>query len=306
MQSLADIKAILESQGLRPSKSLGQNFLIEPAHVQRLLAAAAEAGVGDGALVLEVGPGTGVLTDELLGRGCTVVACELDGGLAAMLRERYAAPAAAGRFRLIEGDCLDGKHDVNSEVLAALGPRSFFLVANLPYGAASPLMIALATRHCPTLSGASGSDGVCLGQFVTIQREVAERLRAKSGTRDYGEMGVLVQAMCEVKRIAILPPGCFWPPPKIDSEMVSIIPRAQPLTDDPAALSRLCRMLFTQRRKQIGSILAREAPQLVRSLPEDVTPTMRPEELSITSLIALAWALKNQGPADAGPRHLPN
>lgn len=276
VQSLSSIKSLLESRGLRPNKALGQNFLIEPAHIQRLIEA---AGVHADDLVVEVGPGTGVLTDALLERGCTVVACELDRGLADVLRERLSDYARRGRFTLIEGDCLASKHEINAALLLALNGRPFKLVANLPYGAASPLIIALATRHSE-----------CLGQFVTIQREVADRLRAKPGTRDYGEMGVLVQAMCEVKRIALLPPGCFWPPPKVESEMVAIVPRATAMTADPGALSRLCRVLFTHRRKQLGAILAKELGARV-DLPADLDATARPESLTIEQLIRLAEQL---------------
>lgn len=274
MQSLSDIKELLDSYGLRPSRSLGQNFLIDASHVMRLVEA---SGVRAGDVVLEVGPGTGVLTDVLLERGCRVVACELDRGLAALLRDRYAAHAERGVFTLIEGDCLSSKHALNPAIIEAIGAREFRLVANLPYGAASPLMILLATEFAG-----------CVGQFVTIQREVAERLRAEPGTRDYGEMGVLVQAMCEVKRIASLPPGCFWPSPKVTSEMVAVTPRVKPLTDDAAYLSRLCRMLFTQRRKQVGTILAREAPELLSRLPEGVDRTKRPEELTVTQLVEMS------------------
>lgn len=284
MQSLTSIKELLDSRGLRPSKALGQNFLIEPAHILRLVDA---SGVFAGDLVLEVGPGTGVLTDVLLERGCRVVACELDRGLADLLRDRYAEQSDRGTFTLIEGDCLASKHEVNPSVIEGLDGQAFRLVANLPYGAASPLMIALATQFHPAVRGGVGVAS-CLGQFVTIQREVAERLRAAPGTKDYGEMGVLVQAMCEVKRIAMLAPGCFWPPPKVTSEMVAVTPRSEPLTKDVQALSRLCRMLFTHRRKQIGTTLAREAPALLEQLPVGVDRMMRPEELTVEQLVAMS------------------
>ncbi len=282
MQSLADIKSALEIRGLRPSRALGQNFLIEPAHVTRLVDA---SGVAAGDLVLEVGPGTGVLTDVLLERGCKVVACELDRGLADLLRERYAAQASRGEFTLVEGDCLQGKHGINTALVEALGTTPFKLVANLPYNAASPLMILLATRAHPALARELAP---CLGQYVTIQREVAERLRAGVGTRDYGEMGVLVQAMCEVRRIALLAPGCFWPPPKIESEMVAIVPRGVPATSDPERLARLCRTLFTQRRKQIGSILRSADPALLAALPPEILPMARPEALTVDQLVELS------------------
>lgn len=286
MQTLGQIKRLLEERGLRPSKALGQNFLCDHNLIRRLVDAAA---VGDGDVVLEIGPGTGALTEELLERGCRVVACELDRGLADLLRERFGG-ATDGRFVLIEGDCLAGKHALNPAIIGALGGRAFKLVANLPYGAASPLMVTLATEH-PPKPRASDAKPACLGQFVTIQREVAERLRAGPGSKDYGELGVLVQAMCEVRRLAVLPPGCFWPQPKVTSEMVAISPRAQALTGDPARLSEVCRLLFTQRRKQLGSILARAGLDEGLTLPEGVERTMRPEQLTIERLVALGRLL---------------
>jgi 16S rRNA (adenine1518-N6/adenine1519-N6)-dimethyltransferase len=151
-------------------------------------------------------------------------------------------------------------------------------------------MIALATTFHPARTPGTPR---CLGQFVTIQREVAERLRAAPGSRDYGEMGVLVQAMAQVRRLAVLPPGCFWPPPKVDSEMVSITPRAEPLTDDPASLAALCRILFTHRRKQLGGVLAKHAPALLDALPPGVTATVRAEHLTVPQLVEMAHAWKN-------------
>jgi 16S rRNA (adenine1518-N6/adenine1519-N6)-dimethyltransferase len=284
VQSASSIKSLLESRGLRPNRSLGQNFLVEPAHIRRLIDA---SGAGGGDAVLEVGPGTGALTDELLARGCEVVACELDAGLAALLRERFAPASASGAFVLMHGDCLEGKRGLNREVIGALRGRPFRLVANLPYNAASPLMIELATAHHPARAAGRGLPP-CLGQFVTIQREVADRLRAAPGTRDYSEMSVMVQAMAQVRRIAVLPPGCFWPPPKVESEMVSILPRAEPASCDPARLSRLCRLLFTQRRKQIGTILSRAGLDDALTLPSGVQPTMRPEALDIGQLVELS------------------
>jgi len=251
---------------MSPRHSLGQNFLIDQNLVKRLVDA---SGVTAGDLVLEVGPGTGVLTDELLARGVQVIACELDDGLAALLRERFVGKSA---FTLIEGDCLSGKRDINPDILRAVGDRRFKLVANLPYAAASPLMGTLATEHPQ-----------CTAMFVTIQREVGERLRAKPGTKEYGELGIVVQALAEVERVAVLPPECFWPRPKVTSEMVAIRRRVAPLIDDPERLMQLCRALFAKRRKQIGTILGRSF-----ALPTDIQPTQRPEELSVEQLVRLA------------------
>src|SRR6186713_2406397 len=114
MQTLAQIRELLESRGLAPRKSLGQNFLIDHNLIRKLVDA---SGAAAGDLVLEVGPGTGALTEELLDRGCRVIACELDRGLAELLRERFAATAGSGRFTLIEGDCLASKRALADELV---------------------------------------------------------------------------------------------------------------------------------------------------------------------------------------------
>ena len=272
MQTLAEIRAALAVAGLAPNRSLGQNFLIDHNLLRRLVD---DAGVGTGDLVLEVGPGTGALTDELLERGCEVVACEIDRGLADLLEARYRDERAGGRFTLVRGDCLARKSEINPELTGALAGRPFRLVANLPYGAASPLMVALATGAAP-----------CLGQHATIQKEVAERLRAEPGSRDYGELTVMIGALCDVRRVATLGPECFWPRPKVTSEMVAITPRPGAAASvDPARLGAVCRRLFTRRRKQIGSTLGRDFP-----FPEGVDPSARPESLPIDRFVALAEA----------------
>lgn len=264
MQTLSEIRFLLESRGLSPRHALGQNFLIDHNLIRKLVDA---SGVGPGDCVLEIGPGTGTMTEELLERGCEVVACELDPGLAGLLAETLGS-----RIALIRGDCLASKSALNPEIVASLRGRPFTLVSNLPYGAASPLMVTLLARHPE-----------CRGLFVTIQKEVAERLRASPGTKDYGELGVIAQAMAHIERIAALPGACFWPRPKVDSEMVSVRRRTQPLTRDPDALSRMCRALFTKRRKQLGAILGREFP-----FPEGVDPTARPEQLTVEQIESLA------------------
>jgi 16S rRNA (adenine1518-N6/adenine1519-N6)-dimethyltransferase len=266
VQTLSHIKELLAARGLSPRKSLGQNFLIDQNLIRKLVDAAA---VGPGDLVLEIGPGTGALTDELLERGCTVIACELDPGLAALLRERCGANP---RFTLIEDDCLESKRALASGVLRSLDGRPFTLVANLPYNAASPLMLALLIDHPE-----------CGAMFVTVQKEVADRLAASPGTGEYGTLGIVAGAMAEVRRIAVLPPECFWPRPDVTSAMVAVTRRPAPLTDDPRRLVEFCTWVFSKRRKQLGSVLGRATPW-----PEGIDPSARAEDLTIRQLIALS------------------
>lgn len=272
MQTLGEIKALLAARGIRPKHRFGQNFLHDRHQLRKLVDAAA---VRAGDVVLEIGPGTGTLTEELLAAEATVVACEIDPDMQAILADRFAEAIGTGRLQLVRGDCLDGKRSLAAEVLSALGDRPFVLVANLPYGAASPVMAILASR-APR----------CRGQFVTVQREVADRLRAEPGGKDYGPLTVIVRLLCDVRLLDIVRPGSFWPAPEVTSAMIAIEPRhdAEPFASGELdAFERMLHELFSRRRKQLGSILGREGPW-----PEGVEPTMRPEELSPETLRALS------------------
>ncbi len=275
MQTLAEIRGLLDRHGLSPRKALGQNFLIDKNLLARLIAS---AGVGPGSVALEVGPGTGTLTRGLLDAGARVVACEMDGGLCGLLREHFAAEIAGARLALIEGDCLGPGKRLNAEAAVALGGVPFALVANLPYQAGTPLMLDLLLHHpgCGVLA-------------ATIQREVGERLTAGPGSREYGGLAIMAQALAEAEWLADLPPECFWPRPKVESCMVVLRRRAAPRTADPDALAALCHRLFSKRRKQLGAILGRAT-----AWPAGVRAEMRPEDLTVAQAAALAAALGAQ------------
>jgi 16S rRNA (adenine1518-N6/adenine1519-N6)-dimethyltransferase len=272
VQTLAQIREMLDSRGLAPRKALGQNFLIDHNLIRKLVDA---SGVIAGDLVLEVGPGTGALTEELLSRDCHVVACELDRGLAELLRDRFGgAGSAPGSFTLVEGDCLATKRTLSDDIIRELAGRPFRLVANLPYGAGTPVMLALLVNHPE-----------CGSMHVTIQKEVADRLLAGPSSKDYGTLGVVAQAMARVERVAVLPPECFWPRPDVTSAMASITRVPQPLTRDPGALAEFCQRVFSKRRKQLGAVLGRTFPW-----PDGVRPENRVEELPVERIVALAAA----------------
>lgn len=259
MQTLAEIKSLLESRGLSPRYAFGQNFLIDHNLIRKLVDT---SGVGPGDVVLEIGPGTGTLTEELLARGSRVVAAEIDRGMVALLGERLGPNP---NFTLVEGDCLATKHDLAPALLEALGPGPFRLVANLPYAAGTPVMMAL-LADVPR----------CTALFVTIQLEVAQRLLAKPGSKDFGPLAVLAQSVAEVSLIAKLPPECFWPRPDVTSAMVGIVRRPTPLTTDARALVDFAQELFGKRRKQLGAILGRSRP-----FPPGIDPAARAESLTI-------------------------
>ena len=287
MQTISEIRALLDARGLKPKRKLGQNFLYDKNQLARLISAA-EVQAGD--LVLEVGPGTGTLTEALLEAGAEVIACEIDNDLADLIEDRLGPPDAS-RFTLIRGDCLGKSRTLNPAIIEAIAGRPFKLIANLPYQIASPLMVALLVDH-PN----------CRAQFITIQKEVADRLLATPSTKAYGPLTIITRAFAEVKKIAVLKPTCFWPPPKVDSAMVALFPspagggvrgggcasnkEALSTPEHRRAFTRFITELFTKRRKQLGTIFGRD-----RTFPEAITPDMRPEVLTILQHIALWQAM---------------
>ncbi len=287
-QTLTEIKALLAAHGLRPKHRFGQNFLHDGNHMRRILDA---AGLSAGDVVLEVGPGTGALTERLLESGARVLAVEIDADLEPLVRERVAAACPGTPFELIVGDVLAGKHELNPEVSGWLQrasaspdqeqPGDFKLIANLPYNVASPLLVNLALLDNKT--GATGAPASMSHAVVMLQKEVAGRITAPPGGKDYGPLGIVLQALYHAETAATLSPHCFWPEPKVASAVVALRRRETRLTTDAAAFSGFVHRLFAARRKQLRSILGANTPW-----PEGVDPTQRPETLSVEQIAALA------------------
>jgi 16S rRNA (adenine1518-N6/adenine1519-N6)-dimethyltransferase len=278
MQTLTEIKALLEMAGHGPKKALGQNFLIDRNLVAKLIDT---SGVGAGDLVLEVGPGTGTLTQGMLERGCRVIACELDSALSRVLRETL-GQRFPETFTLIEGDCLEGKHAMNAEVAALIGDRPFRLVANLPYHAATPLMMTLMTRHPE-----------CGGMYITIQNEVVDRFAGKPGTKAFGAISVVAQALGGVERIAKLPPECFWPRPDVTSAMMGWV-RDGSVPVDPVGwvkMGEIVQTLFQSRRKQLGKPVRQLAGGEI-DWPTGIGASDRVESLSVPKIVELARVIR--------------
>lgn len=268
-QTLREIRALLEQAGLTPQHRFGQNFLIDLNLMRKAVEASA---VGPGDWVLEVGPGTGSLTEMLLDTGAGVVVVEIDRGFQELLAARL---GERPNFTLIRGDILAGKHALNphlSDLLAASRPPRK-LVANLPYQVATPLLLNLLLQP---------------HRFerlvVTIQLEVGQRLAADANTDAYGPISVIAQSLATIRTLARLGPGAFWPPPKVDSVMLEIVPLdpGQVGIDDvPLFVDRVQRA-FQRRRKVLRQMLADLPVDLALRVFEDsgVNWNSRPESLT--------------------------
>jgi 16S rRNA (adenine1518-N6/adenine1519-N6)-dimethyltransferase len=293
VQTKKDIQAILAQIGAGPNKRLGQCFLIDLNLMRKLLE---EAALSGDETVLEVGPGTGSLTEELIERAGKVVAVELDRGFAALLRKRFTDEP---KLTLIEGDALAGKHAISPTVLEVVAPKAS-LVANLPYNIATPLVAECLLQSYHSLRG----EGVRFESLTfTVQEEVARRFVARQG-RDYGPISVMIALLSRARLGAFVPKTAFWPVPKIDSRVVRI-----DFDEDLAGrieniglLRRILEMAFTQRRKSIlATSKARNAPvhhdQLAAALQAaDIDHTARADHISPEDYLHLAKKLGGQGP----------
>ncbi len=289
MQNKMEIRGLLISAGMRPNRSLGQHFLID-LNLMRLLLTTANITGDD--VVLEVGCGSGSLTQELAERAAVVIAIEIDSALAEIAKSQLADKK---NVQIINADILQKKSAINPVIIKLIKSLQkkfagrFLLVANLPYNVASPLVINL-------LTGSPAADGM----YITVQKEVAERMTAKAGTKKYGTLSVLLEAAGDVKIERILPATVFWPQPKVDSAMVSFV-RSSKKVEQIKSIEQLCRIvnLFMQhRRKMLKSItkLARGKIKEVQNWLEifegcDIDPNGRPAQLSPGDYVKITNAL---------------
>jgi 16S rRNA (adenine1518-N6/adenine1519-N6)-dimethyltransferase len=303
------IRRTLRDEGLRARHGLSQNFLADADVLERILA---EADPRPGRRVLEIGPGLGMLTAGLLAAGAAVTAIELDPGLVAYLRERFAveldrdegpsavddggrgagraaedaSPAAQGRLRLIEGNALD------LPLTSFLDPP-YDVVANLPYHITSPILHAILGEPPPPARA-----------VLMVQREVAERIAAPPGGLSY--LAVFVQYHARVRIATLVAPDAFEPEPAVESAVVVLEPKVPALPDREAEdeLWRLVQAAFRERRKMLHNVLARQLPVETARVDEALTrtgiaPDRRPQTLSVEEWLALRDAL---GPLVADER----
>lgn len=232
---------VLQAHGLRARRSMGQNFLVSEHHMQKVVEAAA---VRSDEAVLEVGTGLGRLTALLAARAQHVVSVELDEGLHALARHHL---SAFDNVTLIQADFLESKHAVNPRVTGASAAalehtsRPLKVVSNLPYSISSPAVINL--LEWPVAVGE-----MCL----MLQKEVAERMTATPGSDDYGPLTVFVDYWAQAEPLFNVPPGAFWPVPKVESTVVRLRERADRRVDPQyEVFAETVHRLFLHRRKTL-------------------------------------------------------
>ena len=262
----------------RFQKKFGQNFLID-SHVLDRIAAAAELTEEDA--VLEIGPGIGTLTQHLAERAGKVLAVEIDRALIPILEESL---ADYDNVEILQGDILEQNLD---ELAEKLGGRPIKVVANLPYYITTPILMTLLESKLPIVS-----------ITVMVQREVAERMQASPGGKDYGSLSLAVQYYAEAEIVAHVPPHCFLPRPKVGSAVICLKKyREKPVqAENETLLFRIIRASFNQRRKTLVNGLKNAgfakdkitAALQALELPE----TVRGETLSLAQFAALSAALQ--------------
>jgi 16S rRNA (adenine1518-N6/adenine1519-N6)-dimethyltransferase len=269
---LPPLREVIERHGLAAKKSLGQNFLLD---LNLTAKVARAAGDLTGHTVIEIGPGPGGLTRALLLHGAMkVIAIERDERCLEALSEISAH--YPGRLRVISGDALK----TDFEKLATDGPAR--IVANLPYNIGTELLIRwLTVAAWPPFYES---------MTLMFQREVAERIVARTGSSAYGRLGILAGWRTEAKIAFDVPPQAFTPPPKVISSVVHLVPRTEPLPADVRKLGRVTEAAFGQRRKMLRqSLKSLGGERLLDAVGVDAT--RRAETLSVEEFVRLANAI---------------
>ncbi len=269
----ADVRALAERFGIRPTKTLGQNFVIDHGTVRRVVRV---AGVTDEDVVLEVGPGLGSLTLALLPHVRHVTAVEVDPALAAALPGTVAdhAPDLADRLTVVLGDAM--------RITDVPGPEPTAMVANLPYNVSVPVLLHL-LELLPGLRRV----------LVMVQSEVADRITASPGGRVYGVPSAKIAWYARARRAGAVGRNVFWPAPNVDSGLVELIRRPPPATKaDRTEVFGVIDAAFAQRRKTLRAALAGwagSAPAAEAALrAAGVDPGARGESLDVRAFAAIA------------------
>ncbi len=274
--SISSIARLLEENGLGMTKKFGQNFLISMSALDRITQL---CGAGPGKRVWEVGPGIGALTTKLLATGAEVTSFEIDHGFCRILREQ--AYVDVPNFTLVEGDALKTWKDVYREQGAP-----DIICANLPYNVGSIFIASIIESRCLPQT-----------MVFTLQSEVVDRICAKQGSEDFSGFSILTGIDYENQDAFRLKSGCFFPPPNVDSSVVVMRRRQNPLVPSEEAVSfiSLVRILFAQRRKTVKNNLkatGRSSAEIDLALQKSgIAQTERAERLSIEQILELERSL---------------
>lgn len=274
--SPTELKLFMERKGMAMQKKFGQNFLVN-ANARRFLID--ELEIDESSVVWEVGPGLGAMTDEMLSRGASVVAFEIDRGFAECLSNFFASYEQMNKFRLVQGDVL---RTWRSHLEKEGQPDRFF--GNLPYNIAA------------TIIADTISDGLRFERaVVTVQKEVAQRMCAKPGEDEYSSFSVLCAWAYDIKPVMDLAGGSFWPRPNVDSRAVVMRRKESfPCCQNPIHFQKILRALFASRRKTVKNNLSAFYSNSERAAcvleKAKINPMIRAEELSLQQILCLSDA----------------
>lgn len=285
LSSPAAVRRIRDRYGLQLSKSLGQNFITDGNIVRQIIEG---AGISGEDMVIEIGPGIGVLTAELAGKAAFVTAVEIDNRLIPILEETL---ADCGNVRVINADIL--KTDLR-QIIRDAGEEGLFtgkvhIIGNLPYYITTPIIMKLLEEQVPV-------DSIT----VMMQKEVADRIRSGPGNKTYGAISVAVQRYCRVSKITDVPKEAFVPRPKVESTVLRLEPlEERPEAADEKMFLRCVRAGFAQRRKTLLNSLASAGgmnKDEVREILEaaGIDPGRRAETLTVEEFVKIANGVCNE------------
>ena len=269
MNPLPSIREVLNKYKISANKKLGQNFLFDQNITDKIVRS---SGILDDKTVIEIGPGPGLLTRSILAsKAKNVIAIEKDERCVTALNE-YLVPHSNGRLSVINDNAL------NNNIYKNIADKAT-IISNLPYCISTELLFNW-------LDIIDRFDSFTL----MFQKEVASRISAKPHTKAYGNLSIKSQLLCKIEHVFDLPPTAFFPPPKIYSSVIRIIPRDKPLAIvDIKKLEKLCKTVFGQRRKTLRSSLKQLITNPCQTLADaQIEENRRPEELSIEELCRLA------------------
>ncbi len=273
------VKEILSRHGFKFSKSLGQNFIVNPELCPRI---ADESGVGPGVCALEIGPGIGVLTKELALRAEKVLSIEIDKALLPVLKETL---AEFDNVTILNADVLE--LDLKAVIKEHFGDMPFVVCANLPYYITSPIIMKLLEENI-------GAQNLT----VMVQKEAALRIAAKPGTRDCGAISAAINYYSEPEKLFDVSKGNFVPPPNVTSAVIRLTLRKTPpvVLEDEKHFFKVVKAAFSQRRKTLSNSLSSGLNKTKDEIGEalekaGLAPTARAEELSLQQFADLAKIL---------------